>query len=113
VSAVALTAAVLGIAVLVAWDIWHRLIFTAAHPHLAALPLCLIGVSYLFFQLSIQGNRRGIMKAILLGIAFVLWGAEQLMKRGRVVTVMDEAVVAIFVIDVGVIIWDGLKGSQE
>jgi hypothetical protein len=108
-SAVALVAALAGIACLLTGDAWNRLRFTSAHQTAGALSLMLIGLSYIGLQLSAARPRKEMIKGVLLGIAFVLWGGEQFVPPGRFVTLMDSAVVTIFVIDLGAIIVEHLK----
>jgi hypothetical protein len=53
------------------------------------------------------------IKGIALGLAFVLWGGEQLLPPSRLVTVMDEGAVTIFVVDVSLIIRQHLSNTAE
>ncbi len=73
----------------------------------------LIGASYVSLQLS--GNRRWRerLKGILLGTGFLLWGSEQFLPAGPLVTIMDTVVVLIFVSDLGLLIADGLKRENN
>jgi hypothetical protein len=108
-SAVAWVAALAGIFCLLAGDTWNRLRFTSAHRDAGALSLMLIGLSYICLQLSATRPRKEMIKGVLLGIAFLLWGGGQFLAPGRFVTLMDSAVVTIFVIDLGAIIVEHLK----
>ena len=83
------------------------------HSHLAAVPLLLIGASYLCLQLSARRTRGEMVQGLLLGGAFVLWGAEQLLPPSRLVTVMDGLVVTIFVADLSAIILEHLKRNDH
>ena len=51
--------------------------------------------------------------AVFLGLAFVLWGAEQLLPVSRWVTAMDCLVVTIFVIDLSLITIEHLKRKDH
>ena len=41
---------------------------------------------------------------MLLGAAFVLWGAEQFLDPGKLLIILDSAVIVIFVVDLFLII---------
>jgi len=73
------------------------------------MALILIGTSYTSLQLGSKRRWSEKLKAILLGLAFTLWGSEQFLPASRVVTLMDSAVITIFVVDLGLIILDYLK----
>jgi lipopolysaccharide export LptBFGC system permease protein LptF len=90
-------------------DWLHHLQFSAKHQQMGALPLILIGLSYMSFQLSVGPGRSERAKGLLLGLAFVLWGTEQLLPPSAWVTVMDSAVITIFVVDLALIIIEHLK----
>ncbi len=49
-----------------------------------------------------------MIRGILLGIAFVFWGGEQLLPSSSLVTVMDSIVITIFIVDLGLIIVEHL-----
>ena len=98
-----LVIALAGIAILVVWDAGHNLSFSGAHQRVGAVPLIMIGLSYITLQLGEPGGVDKI-KGLLLGLAFVFWGSEQLLPPTRFVTIMDECVIGIFVLDVGWII---------
>ena len=102
-------AALVGIAILLVSDGLRHLRFSAAHQRLAAWPLMLIGLSYLSLQLSARRTRGELVKGLLLGLAFILWGGEQLLPPTPLVTVMDSAVVTIFVVDLSFIIVEHLR----
>ena len=77
------------------------------------MALILIGTSYISLQLSANRRWKEKLKGISLGFAFVLWGSEQFLPASRLVTLMDSAVIVIFVVDLGLIILDGLgKGDR-
>lgn len=74
------------------------------HQKMGAIPLMAIGFSYLSYQMSVRYHGR--IKAFVLGLAFVLWGGEQIYAAPMFV---DELVIAIFVIDLVLIIREHLK----
>jgi len=105
--------ALAGVATLWCSDIRRQFHEAATHQQLGALPLILIGLSYISFQLS--GRRHIIekIKGLLLGLAFVLWGSEQLMPPSPWVTVIDSLVITIFVVDLALIIVEHLRRKDE
>ncbi len=102
-------AALTGVATLLTSDVWYRLDLTMLHQRAGSLSLIFVGMSYISLQLS---DRRGwdeLIKGILLGVAFILWGGELYLPPGKLVTAMDSIVVTIFVVDLSLIIFQHLK----
>lgn len=106
-------AALAALAILLISDGMHRLTFTPIHQQAGALALMLIGSSYIGLQLSLKRRWSEMLKGILLGTAFLLWGGEQLLPASRLVTAMDTAVVTIFVLDLGLIITEHLRRKDH
>jgi hypothetical protein len=73
----------------------------------------LIGFSYIVLQLSGRQRWNEMVKGVLLGTAFPLWGCEQLLPPSPLVTAMDSAVVAIFVVDLSLIILEHLRRQDH
>jgi hypothetical protein len=108
-----LATALATIAILIVTDVAHGLHFTGLHSHLGAVALIMIGTSYVSLQIISRRPRHERVKGILLGGAFALWGIEQLLPSGRWTTAMDTAVIAIFVVDLGMIIRNGFERSES
>ena len=106
-------AALAAIAILVASDITHHLAFTYINQQAGALALILIGSSYICIQLSAKRPWAEMLKGVLLGLAFLLWRAEQLLTASPLVTAMDTAVVTIFVVDLSLIIREHLRRNDH
>jgi hypothetical protein len=104
-----LASAMATVGILVVSDAAHGLRLTSLHSHLGALALIMIGASYVNLQIISRRPRHELVKGILLGSAFALWGMEQLLPPSRWTTAMDTAVIAIFVVDLGMIILNGLE----
>jgi len=100
--------ALAGLPVLLVSDGLRHLRFGADHQRLTAWPLMGIGLSYLCLQFSARRTRGELAQGLLLGLAFLLWGGEQLLPPTPLVTVMDGAVVTIFVVDLSFIIAEHL-----
>lgn len=103
--------ALAGIATLLATDALHGLRLTLFHQQAGAGALILIGSSYIALQLSLRRRRREALKGIFLGAAFVLWGGEQFLPPGRGVTLIDSAVITIFVVDLSLIVIDQVRAK--
>jgi hypothetical protein len=82
-------------------DLWSSFHPSIRHQQAGALALMFVGSSFVCLRLSGHGGWREKIKGVLLGLAFVLWGAEQFLPAGRLVTAVDSAVIAIFVVDLG------------
>ena len=108
------TLALLGIVALLLGDALHHYKYSLLHQHIAAFPLMFIGLSYISLQFSLKQSVTDTIKSVLLGLAFVLWGGEMLLPGSALVTVMDGAVVTIFVVDLAWVIKDKLLiGSSQ
>ena len=105
--------ALIGVAILWFSDARYHLHPSTQHQQLGALPLILIGLSYMSFQLSGGRPILEVVKGLLLGLAFVFWGAEQLMAPSIWVTMMDSLVITIFVADLALIIIEHLRRKDH
>lgn len=108
-SAALLISALVGVAILLVFDAAHDLSLTAFHQRAGALSVLFIGASYICLQLGTHNNLREKLKRIPLGVGFCIWGSETFLPPGHLITVMDNLVVLIFVIDLSVVIMDSLK----
>jgi len=79
---------------------------------LSALPLLLAGTSYLVLQAILRPPPLELLKRTMLGIAFLLWGVVQLMPASDLATELGNVVIALYVIDLGLIIWTDLEKNQ-
>lgn len=91
-------------AVLVVGDTRHAFAPSSFHGKAGAFALIFVGASYIVAQLRRQVSAGERLRAILLGAAFVLWGAEQFLAPGKLLTVLDTMVIGIFVVDLGFIL---------
>ena len=85
-------------------DIYAGFRFDAAHLREGSPPFIFIGLSFISFQLSQPSLGRQQVKGLLLGAAFALWGTEQFIQPGWWLTVLDDLVIGVFVVDLGAII---------
>jgi hypothetical protein len=73
------------------------------------LALVFAGLSFLCLIFSQRARGSELLKGLLLGLAFVLWGGESLLAAGATVNAIDAAVIAIFVLDLGLVIKGGFR----
>lgn len=112
-SAFLLVSALTGMGVLLVFDVLNRLSLTSIHQRVGALSFMLIGASYISLQLSRVQHWKEKLKRVLLGVGFFLWGSEQFMSPGPLVTFMDSLVVIIFVSDLSLVIVDSLRRKDD
>lgn len=84
---------------------WNHL----AHAPISAIPLLLIGVASLCFQIVIRPKFLDLFKAILVSAAFLLWGLVQLLPVGWLATILGDVVIVLYVLDLGWMMVDRLK----
>jgi len=97
------------VAILFAVDWRHRMNPSVSHTQAASAGLIGIGLAYIALQFQMARPRLELVKGFLLGLAFVAWGTEQLLPLSSHVVLMDEGVVGVFVIDLGLIIVEHLR----
>ena len=80
------------------------------HAPLSAMPLLLVGGSYIALQGLLRPAPLELVKRLMLGSAFLLWGIVQLMPPGVVATDLGDLVIALYVLDLGIIVQAELRG---
>jgi hypothetical protein len=61
--------------------------------------LALAGIAYGVLQISLRPPRRTLAKRLLLAASFIFWAIDQLLPSGRIATVIGDAVVSAYVLD--------------
>jgi hypothetical protein len=112
-SATLFISALVAVATLLIFDVLNQLRPTSVHQQTGALAFILIGSSFIGLQLSSGRRWNEVLKEILLGTAFVLWGSEQFLPASPFVTALDSLVVLIFVCDLSSIITARLKRKDQ
>lgn len=104
----------MGVVVLLVWDVRPALFPMRAHDVLAAFPLGLIAVSYLLYQVARRPGPAEMLKAILLAAAFLLWAANQLWPNLARATLFNDLAIALFVLDVFLVMagWPGVQPDE-
>ncbi len=92
------------VGVLFAWDAFPGLFPARAHDILAAFPLAMIAFAYLAYQTAHRPAPLELVKAILLAVAFLFWAANQLWPDLRQATLFNDIAIALFVLDVFLVI---------
>ncbi len=79
---------------------------------LSALPLLLAGSSYIVLQAILRPRPLELFKRLMLGVAFLLWGVVQLMPASDLATELGNVVIALYVVDLGLMIWTDLDKTH-
>ena len=93
-----------GVGLLFAWNLFPRFFPAGAHDYLAAFPLAMIAVAYLVYQAARRPALLEFVKAIMLAMAFLFWAANQLWPGLRQATLFNDTAIALFVLDVFLVI---------
>ncbi len=88
------------VGVLLLWDAFPRFFPANAHNLLGAFPLTVIAIAYLAYQSAHHPPRKELFKAVLLAVAFLFWGANQLWPNCAQATLYNDFAIALFVLDV-------------
>jgi peptidoglycan/LPS O-acetylase OafA/YrhL len=92
------------VVLLLAWDAFPPFFPPRAHDVLAAFPLAMIAFAYIVYQSARRPARMEFAKAILLAVAFLFWAANQLWPDLRQATLFNDIAIALFVLDVFLVI---------
>jgi hypothetical protein len=103
----------LGVVVLLAWDTAPEIFPRRAHDVLGALPLALIAVAYLVYQIEHRPPLLELVKAILLAVAFLFWAANQLWPDSRYAMLFNDIAIGLFVLDVFLVMIGGPANSPD
>jgi len=73
-------------------------------PLKSAIPLIAIGFSYACLTVTLRRTFSQHVLGILVGLAFMLWGAEQFLTNQEIISLIDDIVVVLFVSDLSIVI---------
>lgn len=93
-----------GVGLLLVWDAVPRIFPPGSHDYIASFPLGLIAVAYIAYQAAHRPPAKEWLKAVLLAIAFLFWAANQLWPNLRQATLFNDIAIALFVLDVFLVI---------
>jgi hypothetical protein len=74
------------------------------HAPLSALPLLLAGMSYVVLQALLRPDPAELVRRLMLGTAFLLWGIVQLMPPSVLASDLGDLVIALYVLDLGLMV---------
>jgi hypothetical protein len=80
---------------------------------LAAFSLIFAGSAYIVLQALLRPRLIELVKRLMLGTAFLLWGVTELMPAGALATELGNVVIALYVVDLGLMIRGGLERGAE
>jgi hypothetical protein len=83
-----------------------------SHGPMSAMPLLLAGFSYISLQLLLRPRGLELIKRLMLGSAFLLWGIVQLMPPGSLATNLGDFVISLYVLDLGLMIQTELRSAR-
>ncbi len=95
------TLALLSCVLLLVFDLFQPFLRFLTHAPVSAVPLLLIGLASLSFQLVIRPKLLAFLKSLLVSSAFILWGVDQLLPAGRVATMLGDVVIVLYIVDLG------------
>jgi hypothetical protein len=113
------TVTALGLAVLTAITVVTLRLIHCFHPALfllplrSGIPLILIGLSFACLQFAVRRTPSQCVLGLCVSVAFMLWGIEQFLPNQAMVLFIDDVVVFLFVLDLGIVICGLLKGKKE
>jgi uncharacterized membrane protein len=107
------TVTLAGVAVLLSWDVFPNLFPAGSHEALAAFSLTMIALAYLVYQIAHRPAAMEFLKAIMLAVAFLFWAANQLWQGLPQATLFNDIAIALFVLDVFLVIVGWPKSSPD
>jgi len=102
-----------GVAVLLSWDAFPNLFPAGSHEILAAFSLATIALAYLVYQIAHRPAAMEFLKALMLAVAFLFWAANQLWPSLPQATLFNDIAIALFVLDVFLVIVGWPKSSPD
>jgi hypothetical protein len=101
------------VGVLLIWDDFPHLFPARTHDFLASFSLGMIALAYMVYQMAHRPARLELLKAFVLAVAFLFWGANQLWPNSPQATLFNDIAIALFVLDVFCVIVGWPPGSPD
>src|SRR5580693_2397083 len=79
-----------GVGVLLVWDVFPGQFPAGSHDYIAAFPLGLIAIAYLTYQIAHRPTAKEFAKAAMLAAAFLFWAVNQLWPNLREATLFND-----------------------
>jgi hypothetical protein len=92
------------VVVLFVWNAAPQLFPARDHDLLGAFSLAMIAMAYLVYQAAHRPPAREFAKAVMLSVAFLFWAGNQLWPGSRHATLLNDIAIALFVLDVFLVI---------
>jgi hypothetical protein len=105
--------ALAGVALVLGLDLRPGFLDSHAHRFVSALSLLAIATGYLILQARLRPSPHELLKRALLSIAFILWSISQLAPHAQWATIADDLAIALFVLDLSLVIWDELHPPTQ
>jgi hypothetical protein len=102
------TLALFSCVLLLAFDLFQPFLHFLTHAPVSAVPLLLIGLASLSFQMVIRPKLLDFLKSLLVSSAFILRGVDQLLPAGWVATMLGDVVIVLYIVDLGWVMIDQL-----
>jgi hypothetical protein len=90
-------------------DLAPHILVGLPHAPISAAPLLLIGAASLGFQILTRPGLLDLFKALLVSLAFILWGIDQMLPSGWLATTIGDVVIVLYVIDLGWMMGSALR----
>ena len=78
----------------------------------SAFPLIFVGISYGCLQFTLPRSWKEFVLSLSVGVAFILWGSEQFVPNPEYVSLIDDVVVFLFVLDLSIVVRGCLKHKK-
>jgi len=103
------------VGVLLVWDAFPGIFPARSHDFLAAFSLGMIAIAYLVYQIAHRPARMEFLKAAMLAVAFLFWGANQLWPNSPQAVLYNDIAIALFVLDVFLVMvgWPGTSPDES
>lgn len=82
------------------------------HFYVCALPLAAAGAGYAMLQIFLKPRWGILLKRLLLAATFLTWAVVQVLPPSRLATLLGDAVVAAYVLDLYWMVEDQLASSK-
>jgi hypothetical protein len=78
----------------------------------SSIPLIAIGLSYVSIIITLPRTPGQRLVGIFMGMAFMLWGAEQFLRDRALISFIDDCIVFLFVVDLSLVIRQNFRESD-
>jgi peptidoglycan/LPS O-acetylase OafA/YrhL len=94
-------------------DSFPNALTEAAHGAVSPAPLFLIGAAFLTLQVWLRPRPGQLFKRLMVAVAFLLWGVVQVLPAGALATMLGDLVIAMFVVDLAIVIRQETQGDFD